>query len=215
MFKVAIFFVSLRAGKRLRRRKWTELPTTEEVIKQVHAFAIHEDRSEEDDEPTIDFNFSWDRDNEHPIQPFDYSVHEPLLHAPEGANVVQNVIHEEPNEDDLSINNNDTEADIDQELTINKTDDDDTTNRNEDTAITADSDDTSITAEGDDIQQDQNDSITNTNDDNMHEDDQMETDMLATDEDQGAPIIENQGATEEEEKNKKKKKQNKKKNKKP
>ena len=33
----------------------------------------------------------------------------------------------------------------------------------------------------------------------MHEDDQMETAVLATDEDQGAPQIENQGATEEEE----------------
>ena len=140
--------MSLKTGKILRRRKWTELPTTDEVIEQVHAFAINEDRSEEDDEPTIDFNFSWDRDNDHPIEPFDYSVHEPLLHAPKGANVVQNVIHEEPNADDLSTDNNNTEADTDQELTIDKTDDDDTTNRNEDTSITADGDDTSMQAVG-------------------------------------------------------------------
>ena len=78
--------MSLKTGKILRRRKWTELPTTEEVIKQVHAFAINKNRSEEDDGPTIDFNFSWDKDNNQPIEPFDYSVHEPLLHAPEGAN---------------------------------------------------------------------------------------------------------------------------------
>ena len=95
------FSMSLRTGKRSRRRKWTELPTTEEVIKQVHAFAINEKKSEEDDEPTIDFNFSWDKDNNQPIEPFDYSAQEPLLHAPEGAN-------EEPNEDNLSVNNNDT-----------------------------------------------------------------------------------------------------------
>ena len=35
------FFMSLRTGKRLHRRKWTELPTTEEIIKKVHAFAIN------------------------------------------------------------------------------------------------------------------------------------------------------------------------------
>ena len=120
--------MSLKTGKRLRRRKWTELPTTDEVIEQVHAFAINEDRSVEDYEPTIDFNFSWDRDNDHPIEPFDYSLHEPLLHAPEGTNVVKNLIHEEPNADDLSIDNNDTEANTDQELTIDKTDEDETTN---------------------------------------------------------------------------------------
>ena len=164
-----------------------------EVIKQVHAFAINKNISEEDYEPTIDFNFSWDKDNNQPIEPFDYHVHEPLLHAPEGAN-------EEPNEDDLSIDNNDTEPDTDQELTIDKTDDDDITADGDDRSITANGDDTSITADGDNIQQDKTDTITNTNDDTTHEDDQMETAVLATDEDQGAPQIENQGATEEEEK---------------
>ena len=94
--------MSLRTGKRLRRRKWTELPTTEEVIKQVRALAINENKSEEDDEPTTDFNFSWDKENNHPIEPFDYSVQETLLHAPEGAN-------EEQNEDNLSVDNNNTE----------------------------------------------------------------------------------------------------------
>ena len=103
------FFMSLRTGKRLRRRKLTELLTTEEVIKQVHAFAINKNNSEED-------NFYWDKENNQPIEPFDYRVHEPLLHAPEGAN-------EEPNEDDLSLDNNDTEPNTDQELTIDKTDD--------------------------------------------------------------------------------------------
>ena len=68
------FFMSLRTVKRLCRRKWTELPTTEEVIKQVHAFAINENKSEEDDKPTIEFIFSWDKDNNQPIEPFVYIV---------------------------------------------------------------------------------------------------------------------------------------------
>ena len=110
--------------------------------------------------------FSWDKDNNQPIEPFDYSVQEPLLHAPEGAN-------EEQNEDDLSVDNNDTEPDTDQELTINETDDDDITADGNDTSITADGDNTSITADRDDIQQDETYPITDTNDDNTHEDDQM------------------------------------------
>ena len=72
-------------------------------------------------------------------------MHEPLLNAPEGAN-------EEPNEDDLSIKNNNTEPDIDQGLTIDKTDDDDITADGDDTSITADGDDTSISTDGDNIQ---------------------------------------------------------------
>ena len=144
--------MSLRTGKRLRRRKWTELPKTEEVIKQVHAFAINKNKSEEDDEPTIEFNFSWDKDNNQPIETFDSSVQEPLLHAPEGAN-------EEPNEDELSVDNNDTEPDTDQELTIDETDDDNITADGDDISITADGDDTSITTDGDDTQQDETDPI--------------------------------------------------------
>ena len=49
--------MSLRTVKRLRRRKWTELLTTEEFIKQVHAFAINENKSEEDDEPPLNSIF--------------------------------------------------------------------------------------------------------------------------------------------------------------
>ena len=97
-----------------------------------------------------------DKDNNQPIEPFDYRLHEPLLHAPEGAN-------EEPNEDDLSVDNNDTEPDIDQELIIDKTDDDYITADSDDTSITADGDDTSITADGDNIQQDETNPITDTN----------------------------------------------------
>ena len=141
--------MSLRTEKILRRRKWTELPTTEEVIKQVHAFAINENRSEEDD---------------------------------------------------LSVDNNDTGPNTDQELTIDETDDDEITADGDDTYITADGDNTSITTDGDDTQQDETDPITDTNNENTHEDVQMETAVLETDEDQGAPQIENQGANEEEEK---------------
>ena len=120
-------------------------------------------------------------------------MHEPLLHAPEGAN-------EEPNEDDLSVDNNDTEPDTDQELIIDETDDDVITADDDDTSIATDGDDTSITTDGDDTQRDETDPITDTNNENTHEDVQMETAVLETDEDQGAPEIENQGANEEEEK---------------
>ena len=185
--------MSLRTGKILRRRRLTELLTTEEVIKQVHTFAINEKKSEKDDEPTIYFNFYCDKDNNQPIGPFDYSVQEPLLHAPEGAN-------EEPNKDGLSVDNKDTEQDIDQELTIDETDDDDITADGDNTSVIADGDDTSITTDGDDTQQDETDPITDTNNENTHEDVQMETAVLETDEDQGAPQLEYQGANEEEEK---------------
>jgi hypothetical protein len=105
------FFMSLKTGKRLSRRKWTELPTTQEVIDQVHALAINEDKDVEDDEPTIDFKFSWDHNHENPIEPFDYSVNEHLIHENEGADTVQNVLIEEPNNaDDISTDHNDTDT---------------------------------------------------------------------------------------------------------
>ena len=82
-------------------------------------------------------------------------------------------------------------------LPFDKTDDDDRTADGDDTSITADGDDTPITTNGDDTQQDDTNSITDTDNENTHEDVQMETAVLETDEDQGAPQIKNQGANEE------------------
>ena len=112
-----------------------------------------------------------------------------LAHYSQRAQWVDCCLYPKKNEDDLSVDNNDTEPDTDQELTINKTDDDDITADGDDISITADGDNTSITTDGDDTQQDETDPITDTNNENTHKDAQMETAVLETDEDQGAPQI--------------------------
>ena len=136
---------------------------------------------------TVDFQFSWNRQHNHPIEPFDYSVHEHLIPAPKGVNVLQPVTHEEHNVDNISIDNNkntdaDTEQDQDQ-------DQDHPTNKNDDAQ-----------------EQDQDLTIEN---ENMPDNGQMETAQASDsddddvndvddDEDQGAPQLENRGVPEEE-----------------
>jgi len=181
--------MSLNTGKRLSRRKWTELPMTDEVIAQVHAVAINEDKDEDKDEPTVDFQFSWDRQHNHPIEPFDYSVHEHLIPAPEGADVLPPVPHEEHNVDNISIDNNNTDAATEQEQDQNH----------------------SINENDDEQEQDQYLTI---EDENMPDDDQIKTahasdsedddaDDVDDDGEQGASQLENRGAPEEEAKEQK------------
>ena len=48
-------FLSLATGKCIRRRKWTELPITDEVIARVHELA----RAEKSFDPAPNFFFEW------------------------------------------------------------------------------------------------------------------------------------------------------------
>jgi hypothetical protein len=50
------YFLSLATGKRISRRRWTELPCTEDVIDRVHTIALAEATY---DAEVPDFQFSW------------------------------------------------------------------------------------------------------------------------------------------------------------
>jgi Reverse transcriptase (RNA-dependent DNA polymerase) len=59
------YFMSLATGKRISRRRWTELPYTQEVIDRVHALAIMEATY---DAEVPDFQFTWGDGN--PIEDY-------------------------------------------------------------------------------------------------------------------------------------------------
>jgi hypothetical protein len=50
------YFMSLATGKRISRRRWTELPVTEEIIERVHDIALMEATYDAD---VPDFQFAW------------------------------------------------------------------------------------------------------------------------------------------------------------